>query len=57
MISKDKLKNKIFSGKRIEKDEALQLFQWDILELGNAGNERRKLIHPDETVGFIIDRM
>ncbi len=57
MKAKEKLRRKISSGGRVTPAEALGLFSWDPLELGAAADERRKLIHPDETVGFILDRI
>ncbi|MFH2047050.1 MAG: CofH family radical SAM protein [Pseudomonadota bacterium] len=56
-IIKEKLKQKIYNGDRITPDEACNLFAWDLIELGEAGNMRRKLISPKEEVGFIIDRI
>jgi cyclic dehypoxanthinyl futalosine synthase len=55
--NKEKLKQKIFGGKRISPKEALCLFSWDMIELGEAGNMRRALIFPKEEVGFILDRI
>jgi len=54
---KEKLKHKIYNGERITPEEACSLFSWDLLELGEAGDIRRKLISPEEEVGFIIDRI
>jgi len=54
---KEKLKQKIYNGDRITPEEACSLFSWDLIELGEAGNMRRKLISPKEEVGFIIDRI
>ncbi|NJL58653.1 MAG: CofH family radical SAM protein [Desulfobacteraceae bacterium] len=56
MIS-DQLGKDIYDGKRISSDQAVTLFGWDMIELGMAADYRRKLIHPDDTVGFIIDRI
>jgi cyclic dehypoxanthinyl futalosine synthase len=52
-----KLKQKIYDGRRISPEEALALFKWDLIELGEAGDMRRKLVFPEEEVGFIIDRI
>ncbi|MDP2866617.1 MAG: radical SAM protein, partial [Elusimicrobiota bacterium] len=57
MTAKESLRKKIFSGKRISPAEAETLFSWDILELGEAADFRRRLAHPAETVGFILDRI
>jgi cyclic dehypoxanthinyl futalosine synthase len=51
------LYHKIYQGDRITPSEALELFSWDIIDLGKAGDMRRKLAFPKETVGFIIDRI
>jgi len=51
------LKEKIYAGQRISAEEAVGLFSWDLLELGKAGDHRRKLATPGEEVGFIIDRI
>ncbi|MBT3362067.1 MAG: CofH family radical SAM protein [Chloroflexi bacterium] len=53
----DSLKQKIISGERISPLEARQLFEMDIIELGYLGDMRRKLVFPQEQVGFIIDRI
>jgi cyclic dehypoxanthinyl futalosine synthase len=51
------LYHKIYQGDRITSEDALELFCWDIIDLGNAGDMRRKTAFPKETVGFIIDRI
>jgi len=51
------LYHKIYQGDRISPSEALELFSWDIIDLGKAGDMRRKMAFPTETVGFIIDRI
>ncbi|MDO8806465.1 MAG: CofH family radical SAM protein [Elusimicrobiota bacterium] len=57
MTAKERLRKKIFAGKRISPGEAESLFTWDILELGEAADLRRRLLHPANTVGFILDRI
>ena len=57
MTGKEKLREKIFAGGRILPGEAGRLFSWDIIELGEAADMRRRLIHPTDTVGFILDRV
>jgi cyclic dehypoxanthinyl futalosine synthase len=57
MITKEKLKNKLKSGERITPEEGADLFNWDIIELGAMADFRRKMVYPDETAGFIIDRI
>ncbi|RPH52097.1 MAG: CofH family radical SAM protein [Desulfobacteraceae bacterium] len=52
-----KLEQKIYSGKRISPEDALSLFSWDLIDLSEAGDMRRKLVFPKEEVGFIIDRI
>ncbi len=51
------LKEKVLSGERIGREEAVSLFSWDLLELGLAADARRRLAHPSDTVGFILDRI
>ena len=51
------LKEKIESGERITPDEAINLFSWDLIELGKLGDLRRKQAFFEERVGFIIDRI
>lgn len=51
------LKEKILSGARISAEEGLSLFSWDLLDLASLADERRRRIHPEETVGFVIDRI
>jgi cyclic dehypoxanthinyl futalosine synthase len=55
--NKETLKNKIASGDRISPDEALSLFSFDLIELGELGDLRRRRVFPHEQVGFIIDRI
>ncbi|MGD9162217.1 MAG: CofH family radical SAM protein [Desulfobacteraceae bacterium] len=55
--NKEKLKLKIEAGERIAPAEAINLFSWDLIELGKLGDLRRKLAFPEERVGFIIDRI
>jgi len=57
LLRKEKLKEKIYDGKRISSEEALALFKWNLIELGEAGDMRRRLIFPKEEVGFIVDRI
>ncbi len=51
------IKQKIYAGKRISPEEALALFKWNLIELGEAGDMRRRLVFPEEEVGFIVDRI
>jgi cyclic dehypoxanthinyl futalosine synthase len=51
------LKEKIDAGERITGEDALMLFEWNILDLGKAADLRRRMIYPKEEVGFIIDRI
>jgi len=52
-----KLKEKIYAGERLSEEEALSLFDWDILELGMAADFRTRQAAPGGKVGFIIDRI
>ena len=51
------LHEKIFAGERINTQDALQLFEWDLIELGRAADHRRRLAQDSREVGFIIDRV
>lgn len=54
---KGELRLKIYQGERITPEEALNLFSWDIIDLGKAADMRRRRAFPEEKVGFIIDRI
>jgi len=54
---KESLKQKIYDNKRITPEDAIELFSWNILDLGKAADFRRRTIFPKEDVGFIIDRI
>jgi cyclic dehypoxanthinyl futalosine synthase len=56
-MNNKELTDKIISGARIDSHEALELFRWNILELGALADIRRRMIHPENTVGFILDRI
>ncbi len=47
----------IYEGKRISPEQAVRLFDWDIITLGTAGDFRRKSAFPQERVAFILDRI
>jgi cyclic dehypoxanthinyl futalosine synthase len=53
----NELCHKIYQGDRITLEEALDLFSWDIIDLGKAADMRRKSAYPKAKVGFIIDRI
>ncbi len=57
MINKEELRRKIESGARITQEEGTGLFKWDIAELGVMGDLRRRMAYPDDTAGFILDRI
>lgn len=45
------------AGDRISPEEAFALFQeGDLLSLGNAADRRRKRLHPEKIVTYIVDR-
>ena len=50
------LKDKILSGERINKEEAISLFKWDLLTLGHLANSIRQRMHTDPVVTYIVDR-
>jgi len=47
---------KAYDGKRLDREEALSLYEANLLELGMVADHCRKKFHPDETVTFVIDR-
>lgn len=51
------LREKIYAGLRISPEEGLELFSWDLIELGMAADFRRQLAVPGDRVGFILDRI
>lgn len=53
----NKLSEKIYEGRRLTPKEALDLFSWELIDLGRAADFRMRLAHPADTVGFIIDRI
>ncbi len=57
MTEIESLKIKILAGERISSEEALSLYDFDLIELGYLADERRKMIYPFERAGFIIDRI
>lgn len=54
---KNELSEKIYDGQRLTPEDALELFSWDLLDLGRAADFRMRVAHPEDTVGFIIDRI
>ncbi|MEW6076303.1 MAG: CofH family radical SAM protein [Thermodesulfobacteriota bacterium] len=57
MVINNELCEKIYAGKRLTPMEALELFGWDLIDLGKAADFRMRLAHPENTVGFILDRI
>lgn len=57
MIEHNELYHKIYQGDRIAPEEAPDLFSWDLIDLGKAGDMRRRLAYPKDQVGFIMDRI
>jgi cyclic dehypoxanthinyl futalosine synthase len=57
VVKNNSLYHKIYAGDRISPEEALDLFSWDLIDLGKAGDMRRRLAYPKDHVGFIIDRI
>ncbi|MDY6934003.1 MAG: CofH family radical SAM protein [Spirochaetota bacterium] len=51
------LVDRIYRGERISTQEARALFEWGFVELGTAGDMRRRLASPKAEVGFIVDRI
>ena len=53
----DHLEQKILSGARIDRSDALALFSYDLPRLGLLADARRRMAHPSDEVGFIVDRI
>jgi cyclic dehypoxanthinyl futalosine synthase len=51
------LTEKVYRGDRIDRNDALELFDWDLPALAMAADARRRMVYPDDTVAFIIDRI
>ncbi len=50
------LQEKVLSGERIGREEALELFRLDLFELGFLAREVRRRLHPEPIVTYIVDR-
>jgi len=57
MKSIDEIYNAIISRRRIDADDAVSLYQYDIATLGRLADLRREQIVPGNEVGFVIDRI
>jgi len=53
----NELTKKIYSNQRLTPEEAVTLFDWNLIELGRAADYRRKLATPGPEVGFVLDRI
>ena len=54
---KNELSKKIYEGQRLTPEDAMALFSWDLIDLGKAADFRMRMAHPEDTVGFIVDRI
>ncbi len=54
---KNHLEQKILAGERIGRDEADTLFSFDLAALGLLADARRRMVHPSDEAGFIVDRI
>ena len=52
----DDILEKATAGRRISEDEAVGLFDADLLDLGGAADATRMRLHPEPVVTFIVDR-
>lgn len=57
MTEKKELHHKILSNERINPEEALSLFSWDLIELGMLASRRQEAVYPSQKTGFIVDRI
>jgi len=53
---KPELIDKVLSGERLHKEEALELFSADFFLLGELAREVRRRLHPEPIVTYIVDR-
>lgn len=51
------LRERVYAGERISEGDALELYSWDLIELGMAADFRMRMKTPGGRVGFIIDRI
>jgi cyclic dehypoxanthinyl futalosine synthase len=57
LLSIEEISGKIHAGLRIERDEAIFLYEnAELMELGKLANLYRQRFHPGRTVTFLIDR-
>jgi len=57
MITTDiNLKQKIAAGERLTADESLSLFSLDLFTLCELADMRRRALHPENVVTFVVDR-
>jgi cyclic dehypoxanthinyl futalosine synthase len=52
----DRVQDKIIAGARLNPEEALSLWDLDILTLGRAANFVRRQRHPEARVTYVVDR-
>ena len=52
----EKLAEKILEGERLNREEALALFELDLFALGELAREVRRRLHPEPLVTYIVDR-
>lgn len=50
------IKEKILEGERIEKEEALKLFEFPLWELGELAKKVRFRLNPEKVVTYVVDR-
>ncbi|MDL1955599.1 MAG: dehypoxanthine futalosine cyclase [Candidatus Desulfofervidus auxilii] len=51
-----KLIDKILNGERLKKEEAIRLFDLDLILLGKLAHQIRLRLHPEPIVTYIVDR-
>ncbi len=52
----EKLKEKVLTGERLSKEEALKLFEFELKELGELAREVRFRLNPERIVTYVVDR-
>jgi cyclic dehypoxanthinyl futalosine synthase len=51
-----KIREKVFWGERVGEEEALALFEVDLLTLGEWAHLKRTQLHPERLVTYVVDR-
>ncbi len=53
---KEQIKEKVEKGERLNREEALSLFEFDLFELGELARKVRFRLNPERIVTYVVDR-